>query len=584
MANSREAVLALNPGRIVGGPHDLVCPINRQDLPDEMFDPRSTNRAYGPDVRFFDDEGNELARDYIVNSFVLDSASGSGDGRVEYWLRLQQVSASAQTVQFIVQYGDPALGNYPVDGEFGRFVTWMDAEFAIVGSANIDRSGNSSWSVVGFPSVEYGGPFGSYRRFIGSDRYLSFSPNVGGRLRTANWTLSTVSLREKYGYSLAAAGFSGTQPVRIYPLDADAGNGARLTWGTQISGTELSVAKTGTGGLWQWVDVAVTSSSQRLRINGDELEDDEILAISDPGSFSGGLWGIGGAPELPENWGGSIAAVILWKSSQSDDWMVSNYALAQAGAWTPGEPGPVGGDPVLHQEVICIDFITASLLSEQLRMRTVFSVAFLAQSAEGEVLRVQEQTGLGIKQGVGFQGVACFKDSLALGEVFNLRPDGRSYIAQDLGLNFNAAFSGTAHLRFHDALALNVAADLEENAKRSLAFDVKQNIEAQTTVSERAQVVVSCALNFGSAVDISAAFYSHLDGLAPPNPLVGGPRYYDILPTLLLSAFEAESHLSGCDLQDRDLRPQGDNRADDLVQRSRILIPEFDLRKTRSGE
>ena len=86
MANSREAVLTLDMSRISGGPHDLVCPIGRGDLPDEMFDPLGLNRGYGADARFFDENGEELARDYIAGSFVLDKTPGAGDGYAEYWV------------------------------------------------------------------------------------------------------------------------------------------------------------------------------------------------------------------------------------------------------------------------------------------------------------------------------------------------------------------------------------------------------------------------------------------------------------------------------------------------------------------
>lgn len=584
MANSREVVLTLNPGRIVGGPHDLVCPINRQDLPDEMFDPQSPNRAYGPDARFFDSDGNELARDYVANSFVLDSASRAGDGRVEYWLRLSQISTSAQGIEFKVEYGDPALGDHPAAGEFGRFAAWADSEFSIVGSSNVDRSGNSSWGIVGFPAVEFGAPFESYRRFSGSDRYQSFSPNVGNRLRTTNWTLSVVSLRERYGYSVAAAGFSGTQPVRIYPADSDAASGARLTWGTQISGTQLSVPKSGNAGLWQWMDVAVTQNTQRLRINGNQIQDDEAINISDPGSFSGGSWAIGGAPDLPENWGGALAAVILWKTSKSDGWIVSNHALAQAGTWSFGEPQAIGGDPILHQEAIGIDFLTAALLSRQLRLRAAIGFTFTVQLHESEMLQVHEIVSLETEQNTGVDGSISIKDALEFAEVFSLGPDGRGYIAQNLGLGFSTGLGVDLRVRFHEGLSLNVAAELGEEVQRSLNFAAAQSIVARTAILEHAKLDVSCPVRLSTFLDITAVFHSHLDGLAPPEPVAGGPRYYGVLPAPQLLAPDADDRLNDCHPQEHGVVPQADDRADELVQRSRILIPEFDLRKTRSGE
>ena len=173
MANSREAILTLDSSRVSGGPHDLVCAIGRGDLPDEMFDPVGVNRGFGPDARFYDQNGQELARDFITGSFLLDKSSGAGDGYAEYWVRLPQLSSAVQNFTITVQYGDPELQDHPAGSAFGRYAAWNDAEFAIVGSTNIDRTGTRSGGVVGFPAVGRGGPFGSFRSFESNDRDLS---------------------------------------------------------------------------------------------------------------------------------------------------------------------------------------------------------------------------------------------------------------------------------------------------------------------------------------------------------------------------------------------------------------------------
>lgn len=584
MANSREAILTLDMSRVSGGPHDFVCAIGRGDLPDEMFDPVGMNRGYGPDARFYDQNGAELARDYISRSFALDKHSGAGDGYAEYWVRLPQVSSSSEDFSITVQYGDPDLQDYPVGADFGRYAAWVDAEFAIAGSTHQDRSGNSIWGFVGFPAVVKGGPFGSFRSFESNDRFLSSSPNIGARLRTANWCLTSVSLRERYGFSPAIAHFSGTQSVKLYPLDSVAGSGARLTWGNQISGTQLAVSKTGQARLWQWVDVSATSSSQRLRLNGGQVGDVENIFIADPGDFSGGQWAIGGGADFDEDFSGSVAALILWKSSKSDSWILSNYQLAQPGAWSVGVPGPAGGEPVVYEEHLSLGFAAHMTAQRQLSLRHDLALSIFSGTELGSIFEFNLELGLSLDAGLVFSEKTSIEEQLGLGTQVQISPSSTLKLTESLIQNLEFGFEAQNRFLWRENVSLGLAASLGQGNQKLVADElelaVQSGVQLDGDVALQGELVVVLEHRLG----IVASFISHLDGLAPPDVLGLGPRHFTFIEQPATGVFSGVPRTDMVAPVLRELQPLADVADEFLQHRQRRLVPESDFRKTRSGE
>jgi|GEM_PF-2668307 len=584
MVNSREAKLTLDISRVSGGPHDLVCAIGRDSLPDEMFDPTGENRGFGGEARFYDLNGQELARDYVAGSFVPDKSPGAGDGYVEYWVRLPQISGAIQNFFITVQYGNPELQDYPVEAEFGRNATWVDAELAIVGSTNTDRTGNSNWGFVGFPAVVRGGPFGSFRSFESNDRYLSSSPNIGARLRTSDWCLTSVSLRERYGFSPAIAHFSGTQDVKLYPLDSNAGSGARLTWGSQISGTQLAISKTGQARLWQWVDVSVTSSSQRLRLNGAQAGDTENIFIADPGDFSGGQSAIGGAADFSEDFSGYVAALILWKSSKQDDWILSNYELAQPNAWSVGNPGPVGGEPVVYEETLSLNFAVQTALQHRLRLDETVALSLSSGLGLEEILAVRADVAVATGFGLEFIGSLKVDGLINLDMSLDISPNPKFKIIECLMEGLQLGFEAGNVLRWHEAVSFGVSAALGPDGKRLISAGVDVGFVSEVALDSRTLFDTELNIALQHSLGVQFSHDSHLTGVSPPGVSGIGPRHFTFLEYPATGVFESAERVNDDEVAARDLRPLADLNDNFLQHRLRLLVPEFDLRKTRSGE
>lgn len=433
MANSREAVLMLDPARISGGPHTIVCAITRADLPDEMFDPQNVNRSNGTDARFFSMSGAELPRHYVAGSFMLDSASGARDGKALYFVRFLADSASPGIK---VQYGG-GLADYGPGVPFGQYATWQDFAHRFRPTGLMDDSGS------GVQLSENGAPISGFGDVYG----LQEAYNLGG----TSWLENTSHAALPDGFFLRL--WFETDNNGLTQCLWSQGNPASSTgWDSLLirNGSTLEInrfrggsAAYGVGGLvgngWHCVHVHFASGGHRLFLNG-------ALVASDNGSVSQATsqvaMYIGALTRNTSKLGlnGRLYDIRLSAAAPANlnDFAATDYAINSGGAWTPSAPVNLGGGAVI-EETLQLGLVPITQSAARATIMDAMALGFGGDMGQGARNVFGDVLDLGSGHDLGFNPRLILEDAMVLSQSLGLTDEARLTLQDTISLGLYAA-------------------------------------------------------------------------------------------------------------------------------------------------
>lgn len=433
MANSREAVLMLDPARISGGPHIIVCAITRADLPDEMFDPQSANRSNGTDARFFTMGGVELPRHYVAGSFMLDSVGGAGDGKALYFVRF---SADSTNPGIKVQYGG-GLADYDPGVPLGQYATWQDFAHRFRPTGLMDDSGSgvqlseNGAPVSGYPDVY--GPSGAYD-FNGS----TWLQDVNHSALPDGFFLRLWFQTDNNG--LTQCLWSQGDPATNADWDSLLiRNGNKL----EINRYRGSTSEYGLGGTvgsgWYCAHAHFKSGSHRLFLNGvlvDSNNGTVVQSTSQPEMYVGALARL--STKLGLN--GRLYDIRLSTAAPAnlDDFVATDYAINSGGAWTPSAPVSLGSGAVIA-ETLHLGAVSTTQSAAQLTIRDAMALGFGGDMGQGARNIFSDVLELGDGYDLGFDPRLILEDAMVLSQSLGLTDEARLTLQDTISLGLYAA-------------------------------------------------------------------------------------------------------------------------------------------------
>jgi hypothetical protein len=273
--STRKVRLAVDPAYIgannAAGTVDAAILLCRADLPDEICDPASPNRATfadGRDIRARTPAGVPLAIE-VVN-FAYDSTTGARDANVEIWVR--HLWDKAATSEFDLLWGDASgLATRP-DGQ----AVWPSDALAVYHCKDTKDATGRGRGLTLTDTTIIDGPAGKALNFNGSTSKASagFTPVAGSSARTEVMLFRARPTNGKqaffYYYGLAStAGSAGDR----WSLAISAASVNKLVLG--VSGGSQTGSSNVTDNNWHVavVQLAGGTNTSNIRIYVDGVED-----------------------------------------------------------------------------------------------------------------------------------------------------------------------------------------------------------------------------------------------------------------------------------------------------------------------
>lgn len=245
------------------GTVDAAILIARADLPDEICDPSSANKAAfidGRDIRAKTTGGSSLAIEVV--QFEYDSATGAGDANVEIWVRHTWDKAAG--TEFDLFWGDTSgLATKP-DGQ----EAWPSDALAVWHCGDVRDSTGRGRDLTLENTSFIDGPTGSALHFNGTDAQASaaFAPAAGSAARTdvmlfrARPTNGVIAYFYNYGRDLVST-LTGDRWSLVVPVATT----NRLSLG--IGGGSQGASSNVTDNDWHVVVVQLPSGTNTSNID-----------------------------------------------------------------------------------------------------------------------------------------------------------------------------------------------------------------------------------------------------------------------------------------------------------------------------
>lgn len=319
------------------GTVDGAILLSRADLPDEICDPSSPDRAAfadGRDIRAKSTSGSALAIEVV--SFGYDSATGAGDANVEIWVR--HVWDKTAPTAFDLFWGDTGgLATKP-DGQ----AVWPSEALAVYHCKDTKDSTGRGRGLTLTDAAFIDGPAGKAINFNGSSSKASagFVPVTGSAARTEVMLFRARPTNGKqaffYYYGLAStAGSAGDR----WSLSISAASINRLVLG--VSGGNQTGSSNVTDNAWHVAVVQLSggTNTSNIRLYVDGLEETYTTASRAIATGTATL-GIGAIGDV--NFANfDLAELRFYAGALSADQVATiGKTLSAIGSYvTPGTPG-----------------------------------------------------------------------------------------------------------------------------------------------------------------------------------------------------------------------------------------------------